>query len=192
VPPQLVYMSDMTGAGFRRWTPANVGALLNPQGFDIDANGHIFIADTGNHRIVEIDDFTPPSFTGADEAAFGTQGANTNQLNGPADVAVSRDGLTLLIADTLNNRLVKLNHPTTFAMLGGTGWGTLRVGTDFTTAWNQPGGVAYGSDGKIYVTDTRNHRLVRMDDFNGTNLVSFGLDGSGTNQFVKPYGLFVR
>jgi DNA-binding beta-propeller fold protein YncE len=59
-------------------------------------------------------------------------------------------------------------------------------------AWNQPGGVAYGSDGKIYVTDTRNHRLVRMDDFTGTNLVSFGLDGSGPNQFVRPYGLFVR
>ena len=135
---------------------------------------------------------TPPNFTAADENVFGMQGANTNQFSGPADLAVSRDGLTLLIADTLNNRLVKINHPATAVALGGTGWSTLRVGTDFTTAWNQPGGVAYGSDGKIYVTDTRNHRLVRIDDFTGANLVSFGIDGSGANQFVKPYGLFVR
>jgi hypothetical protein len=31
-----------------------------------------------------------------------------------------------------------------------------------------------------------------MDDFNATNLVALGTDGSGRGQFVNPFGLFVR
>ncbi|MFO0600748.1 MAG: NHL repeat-containing protein [Myxococcaceae bacterium] len=191
-PAQIVFIADMTGANPRAWSPNTLSALSVPQGFDIDSNGHIFIADTGNHRIFEVDDFTPPMFVGTTEATFGTQGANTGQFQSPADIAISRDGATMLIADTANNRLVTLAHPASTTALNSTGWNTLRIGTDFTSAWNRPSGVAWGSDGKIYVTDTLNHRLVRTDDFTGAGLVTLGRDGSAAGQFVRPYGLLVR
>jgi len=45
------------------------------------------------------------------------------------------------------------------------------------------------ADGKIYVTDYGNHRLVRMDDIRGTNWISLGTKGEGRSQFNFPVGL---
>ncbi|HVN04493.1 MAG TPA: hypothetical protein VMT86_08760 [Bryobacteraceae bacterium] len=41
---------------------------------------------------------------------------------------------------------------------------------------------------RIYVADTYNNRIVRMDDMSGTNWTVLG---STTNQFINPYGMAV-
>jgi hypothetical protein len=46
--------------------------------------------------------------------------------------------------------------------------------------------------GKIYVADTGNARLVRINDLSGTDWTNFGSRGSGVNQFNFPTGMFVR
>jgi streptogramin lyase len=45
--------------------------------------------------------------------------------------------------------------------------------------------------GQIYVTDTGNNRIVRMDDMAGTGWRSFGRHGPDPNQFNRPEGVFV-
>ncbi|MBS3947843.1 MAG: hypothetical protein KGZ57_06025 [Dethiobacter sp.] len=44
----------------------------------------------------------------------------------------------------------------------------------------------------IYIADSENYRIVRMDDMNGTNWTAFGAWGSGQNQFGWPWAVFIR
>ena len=45
--------------------------------------------------------------------------------------------------------------------------------------------------GRIYRTADGEHAVVRFDDFNGTNRVAFGTEGSGVGQFHHPAGVCV-
>lgn len=85
-------------------------ALFAPGGVAIDAQGNLFIADTGNHRIRRV---TPagiigtiagtgyPGFSGDDGPAAAAH------LNAPAGLALDSSGV-LYVADAVNNRVRRL------------------------------------------------------------------------------------
>ena len=51
--------------------------------------------------------------------------------------------------------------------------------------------IALDSAGRIYVADTYNGRIVRIDDMQGTNWTTYGTYGSGQGQFNDPPGIAV-
>src|SRR5256886_13210323 len=51
--------------------------------------------------------------------------------------------------------------------------------------FNNPSGISIDPAGKIYVMDTGNNQLVRMDDMNGTNWTTLSGIGSGDGQFAQ-------
>jgi DNA-binding beta-propeller fold protein YncE len=75
-------------------------------------------------------------------------------LDYPCGVAVGPEG-DVFVADTLNNRIVKLdwclNFGSTFGSEG-----------DGPAEFNRPMGIAVGSDGSVYVTDTDNDRVQKF------------------------------
>jgi len=75
------------------------------RGIATDARGDIYVADTGNNRILEL------SPTGKPLAHWGTRGTRPGQFNEPTRVAVDGQG-NIYVADTGNNRIQKLTRGT--------------------------------------------------------------------------------
>jgi sugar lactone lactonase YvrE len=83
--------------------PATSAALYNPGGVAVDAQGNIFIADTGNNRIRMVSASTGKITTIAGNGTLGYTGdygpATSAELDQPFDVVVNSNG-SVLIADS--------------------------------------------------------------------------------------------
>ncbi len=150
--------------------PAVEAELHGPTGVTVDRVGNLYIADTDNHRIRRVDS----KGTITTVAGSGTGGLSGDRglavrarLHWPHDVAVDRAG-NIFIADTWNDRIRRVGAGgiiTTFAGSGTPG----RVG--FTgdggparvAEIRRPRGVAVDGSGNLYIADTRNQRIRRVD-----------------------------
>jgi sugar lactone lactonase YvrE len=95
-------------SGFSGDGGAAMQARLNhPQGVAVDAAGHLYIADSDNHRIRRVGaDGKISTIAGTGVAGFSGDGAAATaaRLNHPEGIAVGADG-SLLIADYWNHRI---------------------------------------------------------------------------------------
>lgn len=155
-------------------TPPTEASLNHPRGVAVGADGTFYIADTDNHRIRVV---MPASivtgaliYTWVGDGTPGYSGdggfASHARVNHPCDVAVDADG-NLYIADTRNHRIRRVRPPrsTLIATVAGTGAaGWSGDGGPATEAHLKgPCGVAVGADGSVYVADTLNHRIRKVD-----------------------------
>lgn len=136
-----------------------------PEGLAIDSSGNIYVADTQNHRIRVID----PSGNVNLIAGTGTAGSadgnatTTAQFKSPGALTVGSDG-SIYVADTGNNSIRKISggNVTTIA---GTGTAGFADGSGASAQFSNPNGIAIGSDGKLYVSDTSNNRIRVITNF---------------------------
>jgi sugar lactone lactonase YvrE len=149
-PDGTVYVADKTAntitlfaAGSSTGTVLGTGTLTlsAPGGVAADSAGNVYIADTGNSRIVEV-----PVINGA--LAPASSVAYTAGLKSPGGLAFGASG-ALYIADTGNKRLLAVSN------LGGTlNFAEPQAyGTGFTT----PASVAVDLNGDVFVADTGNN-----------------------------------
>ena len=129
------------------------------------------MADSTNNRVLRID----PSSPMPTQPTWTTTLANSN----PQDVAV--DGSNVLVTDTRNNRLVRLNASTGLQVGGFLGVGNL----------HSPEGVAVDANGNIWVGDRAYNRIVELSTA-GTFVQTFGKLGSGPSQFNHPTHLAIQ
>ena len=80
-------------------------ALNNPQDLFCDTNGYLYVADTGNNRIIKLDKNYKVNKT---YDGFDLDG-EYNYFKEPSGVYVDKDG-SLFIADTGNKRIVKIDE----------------------------------------------------------------------------------
>jgi DNA-binding beta-propeller fold protein YncE len=92
---------DQEGNLLHQWGKfgSGPGQFWDPLGIDVDHEGFVYVADSGNHRIQK---FTAD---GVFVAEFGNFGSEEGELNFPIALAVSSDGTTIYVADTMNNRV---------------------------------------------------------------------------------------
>lgn len=151
--------------------PASAASLNEPMGVALSPDGAVlYIADTGNNRIRQVDMSTMriTTLAGGDEATFRGEGvdARTARLNGPRGLAVSADG-SVYIADTRDNRIRKIANGiiTTVAGVGGNPGFAGDDGPGAKATLNLPEGVAVSADGAIvYIADTGNNRVRQVAD----------------------------
>ena len=166
-----------------------VAAQLNfPQDVEIDAAGNLYIADLGNHSIRKVDvNGIITSIAGKGTIPFGGDNgaATVANLNYP-DAAV-RDGAgNLYIADTANNRIRKVDASGTISTVAGNGivGNGGDNGTATTAQLNAPKGVVVDTAGNLFIADTQNHRIRKVD----TNGIITTFAGNGSAGFSGDGG----
>jgi sugar lactone lactonase YvrE len=143
--------------------PAMSPQLSVPRGVAVDAGGNLYIADTGNNQIHKLDDEGIVTVAGA--GGLGDEGPATNaRLLEPTGLAIDVDG-TIYITDSGNNRVRKVDVEGTITTLAGTGEeGDGGDGGPATEAQlYYPIGVAIDSEGNVYISDTFNNRIRKVD-----------------------------
>ena len=134
-----------------------------PGGVAVDEAGNLYIADTYNHRIRRVDTagiITTVAGIGEGSESGGAGPAAEAVLNRPQGVAVDRWG-NLYIADTDSHRIRRVDSSGVLTTIAGTGQGGFGGdgGPAATAQLNYPTGVAVDEAGKVYVADSRNHRI---------------------------------
>jgi ABC-type amino acid transport substrate-binding protein len=143
--------------------------LKHPTGLAVDRVGRLYIADTGNHRVLEFNAYYlsvvagtgQPGFSGDDSAAASAQ------LDSPEAVAVDTAG-NVYIADTGNNRVRVVDGRTGLITTVAGGGETDPFTGDYlglyrlTIRLHQPAGVAVNTAGDLLVADTGAHAIYEL------------------------------
>ncbi|GFO54927.1 hypothetical protein GMSM_19340 [Geomonas sp. Red276] len=162
--------SSETGAGAAQvatWGSygAGDGQLKRPQSVAFDASGNMYIADTGNERLIKV---AGPSFAATPSATVGRILADG--MNLPVSVAVSPADGTLLVTDQQNDRVVR--YSTSGALLQSWG-GSGSAAGQFATPLDA---VADGA-GNLFVLDGGNNRVQKIAMATGQVTAVFGAAG---------------
>jgi|GEM_PF-3405577 DNA-binding beta-propeller fold protein YncE len=162
---------QLSGPSAKKFPPLN---LDSPQGVAVDGEGRVYVADTGNHRLLIFD------AEGNLLRAFGRKGNENGEFRSPHSVALDSKG-RIYVADTGNDRL---------QMFGGDGIFLRRFGTrgEQPGRFRAPLGLRIDDQDFIYVVDSGNHRVQKFDSTLAL-LWSAGQKGQSPGHFTDPFGI---
>jgi sugar lactone lactonase YvrE len=185
--------------------PATTGAFMFPQYVAFDAAGNMYVSDTNDHRVREVNAETGAisTFAGTGVAGFGHNccciQANIARIRFPKGVAVNSSG-DVFFADSGNQRIQQVINGCkhTFAGEGTAGYkGDDEPAGNAQVNW--PSGLATDSAGNLYIADTLNNAVRVVDVQNYIHTVAgdgkqgySGDGGSATKaELNQPKGVWV-
>lgn len=187
-------------SGFSGDSALAISAKLNsPSAVFVDANGNVFIADTGNNAVREVTaadlKIQTVAGNGTLPAGFGGDGglATSAQLSAPADVFLDAFG-NIFIADTGNHVVREVtiaDHKIqTFAGNHALGAGySGDNGSPTSAQLNGPKGVIMDASGDVFIADTGNNVIREIDVASGKIQT---VAGNHTAGFTGDGGLAVN
>ncbi|MBX7080128.1 MAG: hypothetical protein K1X88_13110 [Nannocystaceae bacterium] len=139
----------------------------------LDGDGRLYFADSLNHRIRRVDfaQQTIETVIGTGEAGFGGDGGpgSAAAIANPRDLAIGPDG-RLYFADEMNHRVRAFDPDsgTVETVVGSGEDGAKAKELDdgleaLQTALSRPTGITFDPDGYLYVSDTNNHVVRRVN-----------------------------
>ena len=200
-----IYIADTANNKVRRISPAGIvetfagsgspayidgigtGAAFNaPRGIAVDSSGYVYVADTGNNKIRKISPLGSVSTI-----------ASTTTFNGPYGITVDNNKNTY-VTDSGNHRIRKISSSGVVTTIAGTGIAGSTDGSTTSAQFNFPTGIALDSVGNIYIADSNNHKIRKINISLGTVSTLAGSGSPGKNDglgetasFNYPYGLTV-
>ena len=180
--------------------------MIQPTGVAVDANGDLYVADSGNARVLR---FQSPFNSGvaAGEQANLVLGqpdmftkitdASSRNMRGPYGLAFTFNG-SLLVSDTSDNRVLFFVRPQGGDFTSGQAASTAFGQPDFVTIaggstsnrMNGPRGIATDSNDRLFVCDSGNNRVLVY-----TRVTTAGVDPAPTPPrlpgFNRPLGIYV-
>jgi hypothetical protein len=151
-----------------------------PGAVTIDGAGNLYIADTNNNVVREVNLASGAITTVAGDGNPGFSGdgstATTAELNSPSGVTVDYAG-NLYIADTNNNRIREVSGGMITTVVGDGTAGFAGDGSAATAAQlDAPYGVAFDPAGNLYIPDSGNNRVRKVDT--SGNISTYAGDGA--------------
>jgi len=191
-------------AGFSGDGGTATSALIDdPSGVAVDASGNLYIADTDNLRVRKVNlDGVISTVAGNGVEAFSGDGgpATAASLGFVTGVALDAIG-NLYIADGTNARVRKVDQEGTISTIAGNGVEAFSGdgGPATSASLNRPSGVAVDAAGNIYIGDSRNSRIRKVDaggiitTVAGNGASGFSGDGGPANaaSLAAPRGVMV-
>jgi len=135
-------------------------------GIAISSHGDIYITDTENSRLIQINPF------GRVEGNFGGFGTGTQTLLNPTGLALNKEGY-IYVCDPGNNRIAIFDQFGNFLFCFG------------ETVVSEPEGISINSLGEVFVADTGAHRVLVFDE-KGNLLRRLGTEGIEEGFFRVP------
>ena len=187
-------ISTVAGTGQRGFGgdggPATQAQLDSPRGVAIDTDGNLLIADTRNQRIRLVQAgtgiITTAGVTADQVAGDGGGRFSEGVASAPSGLAVDNFG-GLFVADPDRHRVIRLDQSTGdwTIMAGGGLDGVGKQGFEgdgglaINALLSNPIGVAVDNAGNLFIADSRNHRIRRLDRSTGkiTTVVGTGSPG---------------
>ncbi len=166
------------------------------------ANETLYLVDRFNNRIRGVNLATNTSFlisgigltntTGpANGYADGTK--ETAKFSNPVDVALTPDGASLIVSDTGNHVIRRVDIATgqTSLVAGTPGTAGFADGVGSAAKFDTPFGLALDASGKyLYVADRNNHRIRRVTMADGTVKTIAGSGRAGYREAVGTSAVF--
>ncbi len=195
-PDGTVYVADTWNHRVQSFTPtgefknsfgafANVqhdaqdqpGTFWGPRDIAIDAEGNLYVTDTGNKRIQK---FTAD---GQFLQAFGGGGIIPGTFEEPVGIDIDNQG-NIYVADAWNQRIQKFDA--NFNPI--TEWDV--VGWESESVVNKPY-LATDDQGRVLISDPEGYRIIAYDGNTGDVLVTWGQYGQDLASFQLPVGVEV-
>jgi uncharacterized protein (TIGR03437 family) len=155
------------------------GTLASPQGVAVDRDGHLYVADTSNHRVLAWTSAT--AFQNAAPATLvlgqpnsqhsGPYGLGAKGFDFPQGVAVDPVTGNLYVADTGNSRVLRFPKPFANptrvepdAVFGQPDFATRAPNSGGLTehSLNLPRSLSLDTQGNLWVADSSNNRVLRF------------------------------
>jgi sugar lactone lactonase YvrE len=140
--------------------PDTTARFKNPTAIAFDAQGNLYVADAGNFRIRKI---TPAGLVstvaGSGQSGFKDGPAATAQFTKPNGIAVDKQGNIYVSDFSCIRKITPDGMVSTFA---GTQTVGFADGPAATAQFWYPGGLAFDSNGNLYVADSGNYRIRKI------------------------------
>jgi sugar lactone lactonase YvrE/murein DD-endopeptidase MepM/ murein hydrolase activator NlpD len=168
--------ADGEGAGAR---------FDSPSGLAIDRDGVLYVADTGNHAIRRVAPDGHVTTLAGDGVAGDADGpGNQARFNGPIGIAVDDRG-RVIVADTYNDRIRSIAHGGVVTTIAGAVGSGSDDGAVDQARFDTPCGLAIDTAGNIYVADSGNGAIRRLDAAGTVSTLARDLDGVP----LRPVGI---
>jgi DNA-binding beta-propeller fold protein YncE len=200
-------ISTVAGTGAKGFSgdggPGAKAQLNQPHSILFDRDGTLLICDIGNQRIrrLHLDTGIIETYAGTGEAAATPEGAPVHgtPLKGPRTLAMARNG-DLYLALREGNAIVRIDAKTqTLHRVAGTGKAGYSGdgGPALEATLGGPKGLAYDGGENLYLADTENHVIRRINLKTGIILtvLGTGVRGDGpagdplTCKLSRPHGV---
>jgi len=143
--------------------PGAAAAFDTPSSLAIDRLGNLYVADTGNNAIRKVaPDGSVSTLAGGGAPGWQDGIGRAARFDGPVGVAVGRDG-TVYVADTYNDRIRRIARDGTVTTLAGSGIPGSQDGIGTAAGFDTPSAIVAGKDGVLFVADTGNDAIRRID-----------------------------
>ncbi len=150
---ETLYAGNFQAASTGDGGPATSASLKSPRGLALDGAGNLFIATSDSIRKV-----TPG----------GVISTVVSGLTTPEAVTVDPSG-NLFVTDTVNNKILKISSGGTVSTFAGTGTAgfTGDSGPAAAAELSHPEGVFVNGSGDVWISDTGNSRVRKVDHISG-------------------------